>query len=247
MASNFRNKRIRVYVGPSLERRHIRKYLPGAQIHGPIKRLDLLRAARERVGIAVIVDGLFDQSLAVTAGEISDALCIGMAIFGSSSMGAMRAAEAHTLGMVGYGAIFEHIMEAEYFKDDRLGQLLFNCETGTWKAMAHTYMDVFFNLKLLRRQGRISESELGLILNQLDKIGYTDRSYEALRDALIRRGAAHHRCLHAAELAFKKMGSQKTRDAIGLLKLVGKYATEVSKRNKKIMKNSRAMGHECLK
>ena len=90
----------------------------------PVKRGDLERHWRLGERVFVIVDGEFDQNLAVAPGEIHDILRAGALVVGSSSMGAMRAAELGPFGMFGVGKIFELIRSTDVFRDDWLGHLL---------------------------------------------------------------------------------------------------------------------------
>ncbi len=55
----------------------------------------------------LIIDGLFLQSAPVRHKEILAILAAGVTVIGSSSMGALRAAELHPYGMRGVGEVFE--------------------------------------------------------------------------------------------------------------------------------------------
>ena len=46
--------------------------------------------------------------------------CMGIAVFGASSMGALRAAELHEFGMVGVGQIFEMFRDGVLEDDDEV-------------------------------------------------------------------------------------------------------------------------------
>src|SRR2546429_8339173 len=75
----------------------------------PVKRGDLgeLLARTEPPSAIGIVDGRFLQSLCISPKEVLNAIDAGVKVFGSSSMGALRAAECWQYGMVGVGRIFE--------------------------------------------------------------------------------------------------------------------------------------------
>ena len=64
----------------------------------PIKRGDLNIALKEKPDIIGIIDGVFHQNSAVGHKEILAAIKSGIKMFGSSSMGALRASELDTLG-----------------------------------------------------------------------------------------------------------------------------------------------------
>jgi TfuA protein len=219
---------VHVYSGLSLSPQTVTKYLPGAKNHGPIKRGDLDWATKNQGQIAVIIDGRFDQTLAISPGEIMDAMRAGVRVFGSSSMGAMRAVELRHQGMIGYGAIFEYLLKEDYFKDDYLAQVFAEDITG-WEA-SPSYIDVFFNLRHLVEKNKISKREFTGILNLLDRTHYSNRSFENMRLKLTPN------MVRKTKPAFTSMGSQKARDGLGLLRLVSRYIGEVRKRNELIIK-----------
>ncbi len=96
-----------VFLGPSLDR-HEASTLFSGEIASPICRgdLDALVARDPRPDHVGIVDGAFLHSLSVTPKEVLRAVDAGITVFGSSSMGALRAAECHPYGVIGVGQIF---------------------------------------------------------------------------------------------------------------------------------------------
>ena len=67
-----------------------------------------------------IVDGEFYQRLAISPKEILRLLDAGIPVFGSSSMGALRAVELESCGMIGVGAIFEQFRSGALEADDEV-------------------------------------------------------------------------------------------------------------------------------
>jgi hypothetical protein len=117
------------FVGSSLPAGEAAGLLPGADIRPPVRRGDLPRLSHAGLRAVAIVDGVFQQSLAVSPREVRDLLDAGVALFGGASMGALRAAELHPLGMVGVGAIFEWYRDGVVTADDEVA-LLFEPESG---------------------------------------------------------------------------------------------------------------------
>ena len=91
-----------LFVGPSLPDAAV---LCGRTIHvrPPAAHGDVLAAVRAGATAIGIVDGNFEHVAPVWHKEILHALDKGIAVFGAASMGALRAAECHTFGMVGIG------------------------------------------------------------------------------------------------------------------------------------------------
>jgi hypothetical protein len=108
-----------VFLGPSLPVEEARRTL-GARYLGPARCGDVLRALRLRPRVIAVVDGLFAATPAVWHKEILLALDRGVAVFGASSMGALRAAELAPFGMVGIGKIFEAYRDGTYTDDDEV-------------------------------------------------------------------------------------------------------------------------------
>jgi hypothetical protein len=117
-----------LFAGPTLARAHaIRRALPFAsfEIAFPIRRGDLPAMVRARPpGVVVIADGLFHAALAVGHAEIRATIAAGWRVHGVSSMGAIRAAEMHELGMTGFGEVFEwYARGTEDVRDDEVALL----------------------------------------------------------------------------------------------------------------------------
>ena len=94
-----------IFLGPSLDLARARAICPG-DYRPPVRMGDVFRAASERPRSIVIIDGLFERIPAVWHKEILFALDRGIAVYGGSSMGALRAAELDAFGMVGIGSIY---------------------------------------------------------------------------------------------------------------------------------------------
>ncbi len=109
-----------IFTGPSLSHEEARKIMPDAHYHAPIQCGDVIKALRAGAKKIIIIDGYFEQKGAVWHKEIIFALSQGVLVYGASSMGALRAAELHTLGMIGYGKIFELYKNNVILDDDEV-------------------------------------------------------------------------------------------------------------------------------
>ncbi len=78
-----------VFLGPSLPLDQAKAILPDAEFRPPIKRDDL--TAIPAGSIVGIIDGLLAKSLAISPGEIRDAIDHGVHAYDAASMGALRA------------------------------------------------------------------------------------------------------------------------------------------------------------
>lgn len=99
--------RIVVTAGPTISAADIRSVVPDAEVAPPIAFGQALSYDLRSGDTLLIVDGLFFQQPSVRHKELLTLMADGVRVVGSSSMGALRAAELHPFGMEGYGWVFE--------------------------------------------------------------------------------------------------------------------------------------------
>jgi len=168
-----------VFLGPSLDSEEAAgrlqaRYLP------PIRRGDLPAAIAEGARSIGIVDGEFGQSLAVSVMEIRSALEHGVRIWGAASMGALRAAECRSVGMVGVGWIFEQYTEGFLKADDEVA-LLFDSETH--RAVTIPLVNVRWALRIAIQEGVISEPSEAPLVQFARSTRFTERTFQTLLES----------------------------------------------------------------
>lgn len=203
--------RIKVYCGLTIPAAEVTARLPGAEVGAPVRRGDLLRDIASGVHVAIIIDGLFHHSLAVSIGELMDALRAGVRLYGASSMGALRASELDVHGMIGFGRVYELIRRSPYFRDDFVAQAL---STETGQALSHAWVDLHFRLAELSRSRRVDPREVLRVQRLLQELHYSERS-PALQRHLQRRQPRLQALLEQLSVPFE---SQKRKDALGVLR-----------------------------
>lgn len=113
--------KIAVFLGPSLSVQEAKAIIPDALYFPPAKQGDVLSVAvNEHPNAIVLIDGCFGQSLSVWHKELLFCLSNGIHVFGASSMGAIRAAECESFGMVGIGSIFRQFKNGSLEDDDEV-------------------------------------------------------------------------------------------------------------------------------
>ena len=90
----------------------------------PIKRGDLGHALKENPDIIGIIDGVFHQNSSVGHKEILNVINNGITVVGSSSMGALRASELDSLGMIGIGYVYKQYATGKVASDDDVAVML---------------------------------------------------------------------------------------------------------------------------
>lgn len=170
-----------VFLGPSLARSEASRILD-AELRPPVKRGDL-PALEEDIDVIAIIDGVFMGEAAVGHREIVDKLRSGVKVYGSSSMGALRAAELQDFGMIGIGRIFDRYSKGEIEGDDEVA-LIFNPET--LEPLSEPLVNMRLNLEEAAKRGLLEGREAAQVVSCLKAIYFPKRSRETLRSCMER-------------------------------------------------------------
>lgn len=122
--------RIVVTAGPTISAADIRSVVPDAEVAPPIAFGQALSYDLRSGDTLLIVDGLFFQQPSVRHKELLTLMADGVRVVGSSSMGALRAAELHPFGMEGYGWVFESYRDGVLEADDEVGVVHGDADDG---------------------------------------------------------------------------------------------------------------------
>jgi hypothetical protein len=216
-------QKIIVFLGPSLETTAAEKILP-AHYLPPAKRGDLLAAVQDEATIIGLIDGVFHQESAVAHREILSAIKKGIRVIGSSSMGALRAAEMDTLGMVGIGKIYQMYKSGELESDDEVA-LVFDPSSGM--ALSEPLINIRFTLRLARDSGVIDSDTQEALLAAARSVFYPQRTY---RTIVYQAGDAIDEKARERFLQWVKTNAcdQKRDDAVAALEYIRKIVGEIS-------------------
>ena len=171
--------KIVVFLGPSLPKEEAELILE-AVYRPPARRGDILKAATDGADIIGLIDGVFFQKSAVAHREILHALRMGAMVFGSSSMGALRASELDGLGMEGVGKIYELYKSGELVSDD---EVALSFDPITLRPLSEPLINIRYNLRMALREGVIDRDASRLILNSAISIYFPNRTYENVLDS----------------------------------------------------------------
>jgi TfuA protein len=165
-----------MFVGPSLPAR-LRPQT--VECRPPVRRGDLPRlieqgAVPKRVAI---VDGEFHQHLAVSPREILMLLRLGTFVYGSSSMGALRASELWTYGMVGVGRIFHMYRDGEIAADDEVA-LHYDPESEI--AISEPLANIRCAVRRLVDDGSLSATCGDTLVSVAAALPYPERRYRTI-------------------------------------------------------------------
>ncbi|OED49228.1 TfuA domain protein, core [Rhodobacteraceae bacterium (ex Bugula neritina AB1)] len=119
-----------VFAGPTIKAADVVAVLPDADVLPPAGQGDIYRAVRHGACAIGLIDGYFEGVPSVWHKEILWAMEQGIAVYGSASMGALRAAELSAFGMVGVGRIYEAYASGDIMDDDEVAVLHSPAELG---------------------------------------------------------------------------------------------------------------------
>ncbi|HEU4711127.1 MAG TPA: YcaO-like family protein [Pyrinomonadaceae bacterium] len=183
-----------VFVGPSIPLSEARQIVD-AEFRAPCKRGDL--AQLDSGTVVGLIDGVFHQNDAVSPREILYALQRGVTIFGSSSMGALRAAEVP--GIQGVGHVYEMYQRGTIDSDDEVA-LVFDPERLV--PLTIPLVNVRYAVDRLTQSGTITSAVGQRILSAAKQLHYTARTYPRI---------------------LKEAGLSEKEDAVDLLNLLNSF------------------------
>lgn len=169
--------RIWIYTGPSLSMAEAQRLAPDARVLPPAKRGDLVFAEQEdRPEIVVLIDGAFLNTLTASPREILAVMQLGIKVIGSSSLGAIRAVELESLGMIGVGRVFEMYRDEVIISDDEVAMAM-DPESGI--AMSEPLVHFRVLLEHAAEQGIVSHQERDRVFSEIQQLYFPQRTHEA--------------------------------------------------------------------
>ena len=194
-----------IYLGPSLDLATARSMLNAIYLP-PIKRGDLARLnpAIERIGI---IDGEFFQSLSVSTMEILPLLDRAVKIYGASSVGALRAVETESYGMIGVGEIFEWYRDGIVDADD---EVALTYDPSTYRPTSEPLINIRFALRDAVLEHIVEEVEATHTIEKIRKTYFPFRSFELV----------YQECPEIKQFVMNRHPNRKRDDALQLLHMI---------------------------
>ncbi len=181
-----------LFAGPSLFGSTID--LSGLDVRPPAAQGDVLAAMHDGATAIGLIDGEFGQRAAVWHKEILVALDRGIAVYGASSMGALRAAECAAFGMVAVGAIANAYLSGALDDDAAVALTMAPAEIGSF-PITEPLVDAQATLDQLRALALIDDATHRDLQARAADLHFTLRTDEALlaaRPELLDLYRRHH-------------------------------------------------------
>jgi hypothetical protein len=163
-----------VFVGPTLDEKSRPRnweveYLP------PVEQGQVHALIRKNPTAIGIVDGRFHDVPAVWHKEILAALHEGIPVYGSASMGALRASELSSFGMRGVGEIYAAYENGEIEDDDEV-TVAHAGEEDTFLQISDAMVNIRANLARAFEAGRVSAATRDRLLGIAKNTFYAQRN-----------------------------------------------------------------------
>jgi hypothetical protein len=211
---------IYVFLGPTLRPSDAAKVLDVVCLP-PVSQGDVYRAALARPAAIGIVDGYFNGAPSVWHKEILWALAQGIPVFGSASMGALRAAELSLFGMQGVGRIFEMFRDNILEDDDEVAVVHGPAELD-FMPLSEPMVNIRATLAAAESTG-ILKSESRRTIEDLAKSAFfADRVWTAILDAASSKDDSNLELQALKDWLPTGRVDQKHNDAVEMLELMKK-------------------------
>jgi hypothetical protein len=210
--------RIYVFTGPTLSPEAGRAELEAVYLP-PVSQGDVYRVGLQRPQAIGIIDGYFERVPAVWHKEILWAMTQGIHVYGSASMGALRAAELSPFGMEGVGEIFEAYRDGRLEDDDEVAVAHGYAETG-YRPLSEAMINIRCTLAAAELAGLLRPVTRAALERIAKVLFYPERSYPRILEQALAEG------LPAAELErfrdWLPRGhvNQKQQDAVAMLRVM---------------------------
>ncbi|MEM7129236.1 MAG: TfuA-like protein [Chloroflexota bacterium] len=213
-----------VFLGPSFDSTHASQLL-AANYYPPARMGDIYRLLGSGVRIIVLIDGVFHGEASVWQREIVEALTNNIQVIGASSMGALRAAELHTFGMIGHGTIFEWYREGVIDGDDEVALMHGDSSVG-YQAFSEPLVNIRYTLHQATKQRVISLDQARNLISLAKNAYYADRSYDFLLESLLVKKWPHEHKNRLRRFVNQQSINLKRQDAINALRFCARIAKE---------------------
>jgi hypothetical protein len=205
-----------VFAGPTIAARDITAIVDAVCLP-PAAQGDVYRIALERPRAIGIIDGYFEGQPSVWHKEILWAMNEGIHVFGSASMGALRAAELAAFGMAGVGAIFEDYRDGVLEDDDEVAVVHGPADTG-YRPGSDAMVNMRATLARAQAAGVI-DAGLALALVRMAKgLYYADRTYARILEQAREDGASTEALDRFRRWLPSGAVNQKRDDAVAMLR-----------------------------
>jgi hypothetical protein len=167
-----------VFAGPT----RLRNIPSEVHVFEPAALGSVFRAVQAGYKTICLIDGYFGNMPSVWHKEILFALKKGVTVCGAASTGALRAAELHAYGMVGFGWVYRAFRRGLLQDDDEVCVIHAVPELN-FHPLSEAMVNIRYSLATMRRYGHIDREAETRMTSHLKTIHFSERNDDAIRVA----------------------------------------------------------------
>lgn len=149
-------------------------------VFAPAALGSVFRAVQAGYKVICLIDGYFGNMPSVWHKEILFALKNGVTVCGSSSMGALRAAELHAYGMTGFGWVYRAYRRGLLQDDDEVCVIHAVPELN-FAPLSEAMVNIRYSLTRMRKHRLISREAEVRMASRLKAVHFSERDAVAIR------------------------------------------------------------------
>ncbi|MFE7411379.1 TfuA-like protein [Streptomyces laurentii] len=195
----------------------------------PVVAGDLMRLPLRAGDVVGIVDGYFHQQLSVRHKEILALMDRGVRVLGSSSMGALRAAELDVFGMHGVGQVYEGYRDGRTDGDDEVALRHGPPESG-YRAMSVPLVNMRATFAAAQRAGVCGRESADRIIEALRSVPYAQRTYRMLPSLADEAACSRQELAELEAFCVRNPVDAKRADALELIERMRRPGAEPDRR-----------------
>ncbi len=173
-----------IFAGPTLYGAELSS--AGYEIRPPARQGDVYRAIAGGANVIGLIDGIYEHVPAIWHKEILFGLSRGVHMFGAASMGALRAAECASFGMIGIGEIYEGFASNALEDDSDVAQAHAPAEMG-YLPLSEPLVNVRATISRCLERALVNREEHDALQAAARDMFFKERTYRRL----VRRAIGH--------------------------------------------------------
>lgn len=209
-----------VFTGPTCSEADVVSVLPHAIVRPPIAAGDLWELGLDVGDTILIIDGYYYQQRSVRHKELLALIDRGVTVVGASSLGALRAAELMSFGMIGVGEIFGWYLDGVIDGDDEVAVVHGPAERG-YRGETLALVNVRATLNAAVSSGELTRADAERAVALIAEMPFARRRHSDVENVLVDVLEAKTG-RRTAEILRDELIDQKRADAFAALDVVAK-------------------------
>ena len=205
-----------IFAGPSLPPNARPDYGLDIEWRPPVRQGELYRAALDQPAVIGVIDGYFEVTPTVWHKEILWAMTQGIHVYGAASIGALRAAELDTFGMIGIGRIYEDFRDGVLEDDDEVAVLHGPAELG-YPPLTEAMVNIGATLAAAISAGILSAALSAELTAIAKALFYKERTYRSMLERAASAGLDTARLVRLSDWLPQGRVDRKRLDALAML------------------------------